>query len=169
MIACDLRRRPRNWERVNGQFVASFLGGGGLFFDPRSDDGLEEGHHGAQLGAELLDGVALLALASSEEIRAAGFVFRDPFFCKTAVANLAEDLAHLVARFLRDDAGAGSIVAVFGSVTDGITHVAETAPINEIDDELEFMEAFEVGDLGLIACIDEGFEAGLDEFTDAAA
>ena len=130
---------------------------------------MQKGHHGAKFGAELLDWMTLFALACGEKIRAACFVFRYPFFGKTAVANFRENLFHFVARFLCDDARAGAVIALFGGVADGIAHVAEAAAVNEIDDELEFVHALEVGDFGLIACGDERFKAGFDQFADAAA
>src|SRR5580704_11167987 len=168
-IGCDLASTSKRLARVNGQFVASFLRGCGFFFESRCDNGLKEGHHGTQPGAELLDGMALLALASGEEVRATSFIFRDPFLGETAVANFGEDLAHFFACFLRDDARAGGVIAMFGSVTDRITHVAEAAAVDEIDDELEFVHAFKISDFGLIASGDEGVEARFDELADAAA
>ena len=157
-------------DGVAGKYVSLlFLRGGGFFFEAGSDNRLKKGHHGAKFGAELLDGVALLALARGQEIRAARFVFRDPFLSKAAVADFGEDLAHFFARFLRDDARAGGVVAVFGGVADGIAHVAEAAAIDEVDDKLEFVHALEVGDFGLIAGVDERVEARFDQFADAAA
>src|SRR5271155_1124593 len=91
-----------------------FFRGCSFFFEAGGNNRLKKRHHGAKLGAELLDGMALLALASGEEIRAASFIFRDPLFRKTAIADFREDLAHFAARFLRDDARAGGIVAVLG-------------------------------------------------------
>ena len=50
-----------------------------------------------------------------------------------------------------------------------MAHVLEAAAVHEVDDELELVEDFEVGDLGLVAGFDEGLEAGLDERGGAAA
>ena len=58
---------------------------------------------------------------------------------------------------------------MFGGVADGIAHVAEAAAINQINDQLQLVHAFEISDFGLIAGIDQRFEAGLDQFADAAA
>src|ERR671934_283830 len=46
---------------------------------------------------------------------------------------------------------------------------AEAALIEEVDDELHLVHALEVGDLGLVAGLDERFERGLDQVRDAAA
>ena len=43
---------------------------------------------------------------------------------------------------------------MFGCVADGVAHVAEAAAIDQVDDELQFVQAFEVGDFGLIAGFD---------------
>ena len=74
--------------------------------------------------------------------------------------------------FLRlggDDARAGYVVAPLGGVGDGVAHVLEAAAVHEVDDELELVEDFEVGELGLVAGFDEGLEACLDEGGGAAA
>src|SRR5207245_5822582 len=45
----------------------------------------------------------------------------------------------------------------------------EAAAVNQVNDELELVEAFEIRDLGLVARFREGLEARLDQFTYAAA
>src|SRR5260370_11067604 len=130
---------------------------------------LKEGHHGAKFGAESLDGVLLLALTHSQEVRAALFIFIDPRLSETAIADFRENLAHLLARLLGDDARSGRIIALFGSVTDGVAHVAEAAAVNQINNELKLVKAFEVGNLRLVAGFRESFEARFDQFTYTAA
>src|SRR5229473_7541256 len=146
-----------------------FFRRGRLVLKSGRDHRLEEWHHGAQLRAELLDGVLLLALTRRQEVRAALFVLFDPGFCETAVADLREDLAHLFSRLFGDDARSGGIITLLGGIADGVTHVAEAAAVNQVDDELELVEAFEIGDLGLVACLRECLEARFDQFTHAAA
>ena len=68
-----------------------------------------------------------------------------------------------------DDPRAAGVVAVFGRVADAVAHVVEAALVEEVDDELELVHAFEVGHLGLVAGFDEGFEACFDEGRGAAA
>ena len=50
-----------------------------------------------------------------------------------------------------------------------VAHVAEAAFLNEVDDQFEFVEAFEVGDLGSVSGFDQRLETGADEFGGAAA
>ncbi len=65
--------------------------------------------------------------------------------------------------------GPDDVVAPLRRIGDGVAHVGQAAAIDEIDDQLELVEHFEVGALGLIAGFDEGFIASLDQRADAAA
>src|SRR5882724_1851524 len=56
-------------------------------FQTGSNHRLKEGHHRTKFRAELLDGMRLLAMASSEEVGAALFVFFDPGLREAAVAD----------------------------------------------------------------------------------
>src|ERR1019366_3297511 len=129
----------------------------------------EEGHHVAQALADGLDLVGLSGFAHGEELVAAGLVLGDPLPGKFAGLDFGEDLFHFGARLLVHDARAAGVVAVFGGVADTVAHVAEAAFLNEVDDEFEFVETLEVGDLGGVSGFDEGLEAGADEFRRAAA
>ena len=100
---------------------------------------------------------------------AAGLVFFDPALRVGAVLNFFQDLAHGLAGFFRDDARTAGVVAVLGGVADGIAHVVQAAAVDEIDDQLEFVEAFEVGDLGLVTGFHQGFETSFDQGADATA
>src|SRR5664280_1515643 len=125
------------------------------------DDRVQERHLRAQLGADLLDEKVLLPFASRLERRTPVAVFFDPLLGVGPVLDLLEDLLHLAARRLGDDAGAGGVVAVLGCVADGIAHVVEAAAVHEVDDELQLVQALEVRDLGLVARVDECLEARL--------
>ena len=65
--------------------------------------------------------------------------------------------------------GPADVVAVLGGVADRVAHVVEAAAVHEIDDQLQLVQALEVGDLRLIAGLDQRLEAGLDQRADAAA
>jgi len=73
-------------------------------------------------------------LTGGEEIRAALFVFLNPFLGEAAVANFGQDFAHFLASLLGDDARAGGIVTLLGGVADGVAHVTEAAAVNQIHD-----------------------------------
>src|ERR1017187_2807100 len=129
----------------------------------------EEGHHVAQALADGLDLVGLSGFAHGEELVAARLVLGDPVPGKFAGLDFGEDLFHFGARLLVHDARTAGVVAVFGGVANTVAHVAEAALLNEVDDEFEFVEALEVGDLGSVSGFDKGLEAGADEFRGAAA
>ena len=103
------------------------------------------------------------------EVRSAGFVFGDPLFRERAVLDFGQDLLHGLANTRVDDSRTAAVVAVLGSITYGITHVAEAALIEQIDDQLQLVQAFEVGDLGLITCFNQRLESRLHECAHAAA
>src|SRR6267143_5710965 len=96
--------RPYNCELL-------LFGGGGGFVQAGGHDWVEEGHHRAQLQADLLDLLLLLGFAARQEIRAALFVFFNPCLRKTAVADAREQLLHLLARLLGHNALPGVIIA----------------------------------------------------------
>src|SRR5205814_4459352 len=61
------------------------------------------------------------------------------------------------------------IVAPLRGVADRVAHVGETAAIEQVDDQLQLVHALEVGDLRLVARVDERLEARLHQRADAAA
>src|ERR1700674_2667514 len=63
---------------------------------------LKERHHRPKFRAELFDRKRLLAMPSSEEARAAFFVFFDPGLREAAVADFGENLAHFLAGLFGD-------------------------------------------------------------------
>src|SRR5262245_30699938 len=131
-------------------------------------DGAQEWHQRAQLGADLLDPERALLLSLRVEPLAPGGVLLNPALRVLARADFLEHLLHLGSCFGRDDARAARVVAVLGGVAHRVPHVVQAALVNQIDDELQLVEAFEVCDLGLIARLDERVEAGLDERAHAA-
>jgi len=44
-----------------------------------------------------------------------------------------------------------------------VAHVAEAAAINQVDDEFQFVQAFEVGNFRLVSSFGERLESGFDE------
>src|SRR3546814_8403840 len=92
-----------------------------------------------------------------------------PLGGEAAVLDLVEDLAHLRLHGRVDDPRAAGEVAVLGGVGDGVPHAGDALLVHEVDDELQLVEALEVGRLGLVASLDEGLEASLHEGGEAAA
>ena len=77
--------------------------------------------------------------------------------------DLLEQSLHLAPRLFGDDPGTARVVAVFGRVAHRVAHVAQAALIDQIDDQFQLVEAFEIGNLRLVAGSDQGLEAGLDQ------
>lgn len=126
-------------------------------------DGVEEGHGGAELGSYLFDGVVALGFTVLGEAVAAGLVFVDEFGGEASVLDVGEELLHGGLGGGGDDGGLGFVASPFGGVGDGVVHVLEASAVEEVDDELELVEDFEVGELGLVAGLGEDFKAALDE------
>src|SRR6266481_246293 len=101
--------RPYNCELL-------LFGGGGGFVQAGGHDWVEEGHHRAQLQADLLNLLLLLGFAARQKIRAAFFVLFYPRFGEAPVANAREQFLHLLARLLRNDALPGVIIALLRGV-----------------------------------------------------
>src|SRR5258706_2684037 len=99
----------------------------------------QERHHLAQLGANFFDLRFLGAFAHSQEVVSAALVLINPLFRELAGLNLRQNLFHLVARLLIHDARTARIVAVLRGVRNRIAHVAKTALVNKIDNQLQFV------------------------------
>ena len=126
-------------------------------------------HQRPELETDLLD----LPLACSGpqlfEVVLAGVHLRDPLARERPVLDLGEHLAHLAAHVVVDDAVPAREVAVLGRVGDRPAHVREAALPDQVDDQLQLVQALVVGDLGLVARLDERLEAGADQLGRAAA
>ena len=92
---------------------------------------VEPGHHGAELFADLFEGMFRVLTTHSQEMSpAAGLVFEEPIFGKGPGLDIVEDVFHSLLRILGYDAGAGRIVTVFSRITDGFTHLGHAAFIH---------------------------------------
>ena len=92
-----------------------------------------------------------------------------PLGGEAAVLDLVEHLAHLGLHRRVDDPRTAGEVAVLGGVGDRVPHAGDALLVHEVDDQLQLVEALEVGRLGLVARLDERLEAGLHERGEAAA
>ena len=111
----------------------------------------------------------LLTLACGVEPRSSGFVFRDPLAGVFAALNLAQHVAHGLSSFISDQLRSAGVIAVFSRIADGVPHVVQAAAVHQVHNQLQFMHALEVRDLGLVSSCDQGFEAGFYQRADAAA
>src|SRR3546814_20647607 len=57
--------------------------------------------------------------------------------------DIGQDLAHGLLAFVANDFGAAFVFAVFGVVRNGIVHIGDAAFVDQVEDELELVQAFE--------------------------
>lgn len=103
------------------------------------------------------------------ELLTASLIFFDEVLGKGTVLNSSQQLLHCVAGLVRDDKRTCSVVAVLGGVRTRVAHVGQSATIDKIDGEFQFMQAFKVSNLRLIAGFNQCFESGLNKGSNATA
>src|SRR5580765_128232 len=130
---------------------------------------LQPGHAAAQRRAHLLDRVGDVSAQQLLVVGLAGRVLLDPLAGELAVLHFLEDLAHLVLDALVHDARPAREIAVLGGLADELVHLGESALVEQIHDQLQLMQALVVGDLGLVAGLDQGLESLHDQLRGAAA
>ena len=101
--------------------------------------------------------------------RRAGAVFQDEALGVFAALDVGQHLLHRLLRLGGHDLRARHVLAVLGVVADRIVHVGDAAFIDQVDDQLQFVQALEIRHLGRVAGFDQGFVTGLDQFHRAAA
>src|SRR5712692_6923105 len=130
---------------------------------------LQPRHHAPQLGAHGLDRVLLFLHAQGGEIAYAILVFLDPLPSERTVLDASKNFLHGGAGSVPHDLFAAGQIAVLGSIGNGIAHTAQPALVDQVHDQFHFMQALEVGDLGLVPGLDQSFESFLDERRQSAA
>src|SRR3954447_12764864 len=93
----------------------------------------------------------------------------DPFARERAVADARQGSAHVLPHVLVDDLRSDRVRPVLRGVGDRVVHPLDTALPDQVGDQLQLVQALVVGDLGLVAGLDERLEAELDQLCDAAA
>src|SRR5215475_14703596 len=129
----------------------------------------DPGHHAAQLATDLLDRVLGAHAAHGLEAGLAGLALGDPVAGEAAGLDVGEDALHLLLGLVGDDARAAGVVAVLGGVRDRVAHVGDAAFVDEVDDQLHLVQAFEIGHLRRVAGLNQRLVAGLDQRREATA
>lgn len=101
--------------------------------------------------------------------RVAGSAFADEHFGVFAVLNTFQGVAHGLTGLGVDDFRASHVLAVLGVVGDRVVHVGDTAFVHEVNDQLQFVQAFEVGHFRRVASFNQGFETGFYQLNGTAA
>ena len=99
----------------------------------------------------------------------AGVALVDPVAGEAAGLNIGQDAPHLGPGLLGDDPRAAGVVAVFGGVGDRVAHVGHAPLVHQVDDQLDLVEALEIGHFGRVAGFDQGVERRGDQRAQAAA
>ena len=86
-----------------------------------------------------------------------------------AILDLGQDLLHLLAGFLGDQALAGAVVAVFSGVGDGVAHLVKAALVDQVNDQLHLVAGLEVSHFRCVASFHQGVKASMDQLANAAA
>src|SRR5690606_2767820 len=137
--------------------------GGGLF------GRLQPGHAVAQTGADLFDLAGAVLGQQGLVFRLARLVLGDPFARELAALDLVQHGLHAGAGLVGDDARAAGDSAPLGRFRDEVVHLGDAALVEQVHDQLQLVQAFEIGDLGLVAGLDQGVEALDDQLLGAAA
>jgi hypothetical protein len=93
--------------------------------------------------------------------RGSGILVGDEPLRERTRLDVAEHGLHVLLDVRVDHARARDVVAVLGGVGDRPALLGDAALPHEVDDELELVQHLEVGDLGLVAGLDERLEAVL--------
>ena len=101
--------------------------------------------------------------------RTVRLVLQHPFLGKLAVLNLFQDALHLLLRLVRNDPRPARDIAVFRRRADRVAHVRDAALVDQVHDQLHFVQTLEVGHLGRIPRFNERLVAGLDQRRQPAA
>src|SRR4051812_43198985 len=122
----------------------------------------------AEARADLLDLGLRELLPLLVEDRLAAVHLGHPLAGERAVLDRLEDVAHVLAHVLVDDLRADHVGTVLGGVGDRVVHALDPTLPDQVGDQLELVQALVVGDLGLVARLDERLEAELDQLRDAS-
>jgi osmoprotectant transport system permease protein len=120
---------------------------------------LDPRHHVAQLGADFLDRMGGELGAGRLERGLVDLVLQHPVAGELAGLDVVEHALHLGLGLRGDDARAGDVFAVFGGVGDRVVHVGDAAFIDQVDDQLHFVQALEIGHLRRVAGFHQRLEA----------
>ena len=133
------------------------------------DDRVEERHLGPQVAPDLLDLVVLVLLRGAARTPPRRPPARRSSGSRTSRSGCRARTSFIVAFDALGDPRAGDVVAVLGGVADAEAHEVQAAAVHQVDDQLQLVHRLEVGELGLVAGLDERLERRLDQGRDAAA
>ena len=93
----------------------------------------------------------LLRVSQRGEILAADLILVDPLAREDSSLDIGQRLLHGRPGLVAHNVWPTRQIAVFGGVRNRITHPCQAPFVNQIHDQLHFVDAFEICDLRLIA------------------
>ena len=111
---------------------------------------------------------AAVAATHCFERRSAGTIFQNPLTGELSRLDFVENTLHFGPGFLRNHAWSAAVVTVLGSIGHAVSHIVQTTLVEQVDDQFQFMQAFEVGHFRLVSSVDQCFKGCFDQFADAA-
>src|SRR5690606_28096128 len=131
--------------------------------------GRDPGHHGAQLATDLLDFRFGIQAATRDDAGCASSVFQNKALGVFTSLNVGKNVAHGFFGFFGNNTRTGHVLAVFGVVRDRVVHVGDTAFVDQVDDQLELVQALEVSHFRSVAGFNQRFETGFDQLDGTAS
>ena len=129
----------------------------------------DERHHGAQASTDDFNRMSGRLSTDGAKHRSADLVFKEEVLSVRTVLNVAQSFSHRCASLVGNNLWTGDVAAELSVVRDGVVHICQAAFVDQVNDQLHFMAAFEVSHFRSVAGFNQGFEAHLDQFGNAAA
>ena len=129
----------------------------------------DERHHGAQASTDDFNRMGGRLSTDGAKHRSADLVFKEEVLSVRTVLNVAQSFSHRSASLVGNNLWTGDVAAELSVVGDGVVHICQAAFVDQVNDQLHFMAAFEVSHFRSVAGFNQGFEAHLDQFGNTAA
>jgi len=126
-------------------------------------------HHGAQTLANFLDRVLSFACSHGLETSLPNLVFQHPVPRELAGLDFIQHALHLRLGLLCDDPGAAGVIPILSRIRNGVTHVRNTTFVDQIDDQLDLVQALKIGHLRGVTGFGQRLVTGLNEAGQATA
>ena len=133
------------------------------------DDFLDPGHHAPQPLSGLLDRVGGIEPAARRHLGVVRHPFENEPLGIIAILDIGQALLHCCTALVVDYLRSGDIFAIFSVVGDGVVHVGNATLVHQVNNQLEFMQALEIGHFGGVAGFNQGLESGLHQLHCTAA
>ena len=90
-------------------------------------------------------------------------IFTHKLAGELAFLNLGEDSLHFLLGLIRNQARSASQTTIFRSVRHGVPHVGHPTLVEQVDNQFEFVQTFEIGHFRCIAGFHQGLKTRLHQ------